>query len=73
MNTQQIGDEDPELSQAAEHAEEIEELAEEPEPDEDEPEIHDEMDRTLPAPAMFNINATDLYREWTNWVGAIDI
>ena len=31
------------------------------------------MERSLPAPTTFNINAIDLYSEWKHWVSAFEI
>ena len=48
--------------------------ADQAEPDEAEPdEVPREMERSLPAPTAFNINATDLYSEWKHWSSAFEI
>ena len=83
MSTQHTGDEEEEI-QGAENAQERghnpEQSADdlnsvESEQDEPEPaEIHEEeMERSLPAPTLFNADASDLYSEWKHWVSAFDI
>ena len=36
-------------------------------------EIPRAMERSLPAPTAFNIDAADLYSEWKHWVSAFEI
>lgn len=82
MTTQHIGDEDGIVTEqsAEEDSPHTAEPAENPETEEttenEQPEptqTPQEMDRSLPAPTAFNINATDLYSEWKHWVSAFEI
>ena len=82
MTTQHIGDEDELVTEqsAEEDSPHTAEPAENPETEEttenEQPEpaqTPQEMDRSLPAPTVFNINATDLYSEWKHWVSAFEI
>ena len=88
MTTQHTGDEDALLSEDDNGEEDSPSTAEpaehnEPEPAEDEepataaiqapPETSSGMDRSLPAPTPFNIDAADLYSEWKHWVSAFEI
>ena len=48
--------------------------ADEAEPDEVEPDdVPREMERSLPAPTAFNIDATDLYSKWKRWSSTFEI
>jgi len=80
MTTQHTGDEEEEI-QRAESAQETgqntEQSAddlnsEESEHDEPEP-AEGAMERSLPAPTPFNVDASDLYSEWKHWVSAFEI
>ena len=87
MTTQHIGEED-ELVSAVQADDEIEQPeqagqaentappypADEAQPDETEPEeVPPEMERSLPAPTAFNIDATDLYGKWKHWSSKFEI
>ena len=84
MTTPHIGDED-ELVTADQAHDEPEQPAQaentappdpadEAEPDEVEPDdVSREMERSLPAPTAFNIDATDLYSKWKHWSSAVEI
>ena len=81
MTTPHIGNEDGIVTadQADDETEQPEQAAQanntappdpaaEAEPDEAEPdEVPREMERSLPAPTAFNIDAIDLYSEWEHW------
>ena len=83
MTTPHIGDEDGLVT--ADHADDETEQPEQaaqaentappdPEPDEvEQDEVPREMERSLPAPTAFNIDATDLYSEWKHWSSAFEI
>ena len=87
MTTPHIGDEDELVT--ADHADDETEQpeqaaqaentappepADEAEPDEvEQDEVPREMERSLPAPTAFNIDATDLYSEWKHWSSAFEI
>ena len=87
MTTPHIGDEDELVT--ADHADDETEQpeqaaqaentappdpADEAEPDEVEPDdVPREMERSLPAPTAFNIDATDLYSEWKHWSSTFEI
>ena len=83
MTTPHIGDEDELVT--ADHADDETEQPEQaaqaentappdPEPDEvEQDEVPREMERSLPAPTAFNIDATDLYSEWKHWSSAFEI
>ena len=82
MTTPHIGDEDELVTadQAHDEPEQPEQAAQAentapPDPaDETEPdEVPREMERSLPAPTAFNIDATDLYSEWKHWSSAFEI
>ena len=87
MTTPYIGDEDelvtadqaddePEQPEQAAQAENTDppDPANEAEPDEVEPDdVSREMERSLPAPTAFNIDATDLYSKWKYWSSAFEI
>ena len=89
MTTPHIGDEDelviadqahdePEQPEQAAQAENTAppDPADEAEPDEvEQDDVSREMERSLPAPIAFNIDATDhdLYSEWKHWSSAFEI
>ena len=79
MTTQHIGDEDelvtaepadnPGQPEPVDNSGQPNSVTDQPEPAEN----PHEMERSLPAPKTFNIDAADLYSEWKHWLSAFDI
>ena len=68
MTTPQTGDEDQAVR------DEILENSGEESTESSQNEAVEEMDRlSLPPPPLFNIEASDLYSEWTHWLSSFDI
>ena len=69
-------DDEPEHPEQAAQAENTAppDPADEAEPNEvEQDEVPREMERSLPAPTAFNIDATDLFSEWKHWSSAFEI
>ena len=75
MTTQHIGDEDELVTaEPADNPGQPEPVDNSGQPNQPEPaENPHEMERSLPAPKAFNIDAADLYSEWKHWLSAFDI
>ena len=82
MTTPYIGDEDELVTadEADDEPEQPEQAAEAENTDPPDPaneakpdDVSGEMERSLPTPTAFNIDATDLYSKWKHWSSAFEI